>query len=132
MNVLVMLSQYADLMREMGVEKPYFLVNQDFMEVVKKAVFDKTYSWKPISLLPEELKNTPGAVGMYNGVLIIEVANYNVNIRDNYTQCHRCNGFFKYEDIQLPPPTLGAPGDSRLNEEENTCVSCYKLMKKNR
>ena len=83
-KMLKVIKEYGDVLKGFGVERPVFLANINCVKAIMNPdglEFDED-KWEPIYNLPEEVKNTPGVIGMYDGVLIVRVFNYNRKITD--------------------------------------------------
>lgn len=75
--MLKVIKKYGEIMRGFGVNKPIFLLNHDcYMAIANPdgAEFDEN-EWTPFHEMPENIRNTPGLIGEYFGVLLIQVYN---------------------------------------------------------
>lgn len=76
MNVI---ADYGRVLRSFGVQNPIFLLTGEGYKAIANPdgrEFDES-AWIPWYALNEDLKNVPGAIGMYDGVFLVRA--YNVN-----------------------------------------------------
>jgi len=78
-KMMKVIKDYGDILKGFGVANPVFLMNRECKMAVMNPdglEFDEK-KWEPCHSLPEHIMKTPGVVGMYDGVLMIEVFSYN-------------------------------------------------------
>jgi hypothetical protein len=78
-KMMKVIADYGRVLRGFGVQNPTFLLTNESYKAITNPdglEFDED-SWVPCHALNEDLRNFPGAVGMYDGVFLVRA--YNVN-----------------------------------------------------
>jgi hypothetical protein len=78
-KMMKVIKDYGDVLKGFGVTNPVFLMTHECTMAVMNPdglEWDEE-KWQPCHSLPKHIMNTPGVIGIYDGVLMIEVYNYN-------------------------------------------------------